>query len=259
VSNAFATLPSLIAAGLAAGATALALTSGGLGRSAALAEVAGVAPGDNRPSGPDLAQRDDLLGRHRLAVSLLAGAAPVLLVGGALGVVAGLVVAVVTHRTLASREPAHVRRRREAVARSLPLVVDLLAVTLASGASPSAALSAVAEAVEGPVAEDLRAAEHSLRLGQDPARVWRQVARQPALAALGRSMARAVETGASVRDSLHRLAEDLDASGRLEAESKARAVGVRAAAPLGLCLLPAFILLGIVPLVAGSVVRLLTY
>jgi Flp pilus assembly protein TadB len=136
--------------------------------------------------------------------------------------------------------------------------VDLLAVTLASGASPSAALSAVAEAVEGPIAEDLRAAEHSLRLGQDPARVWRQVARQPGLAALGRSMARAVETGASVRDSLHRLAEDLDASGRLESESRARAVGVRAAAPLGLCLLPAFILLGVVPLVAGSVVRLLT-
>jgi Flp pilus assembly protein TadB len=252
------TLATLLTAGLAAGATALALTSGSPGRSAALVAAAGEAPRDDRPRGTGPAQRDDLLGRNRLAVSVLAGAAPFLLVGGALGVLAGLVAAVVTHRTLASREPAHARRRREAVARSLPLVVDLLAVALASGASPSAALSAVADAVEGPVAEDLRAAELSLRLGQDPARVWRQVARQPGLAALGRSMARAVETGASVRDSLHRLAEDLDASGRLETESRARAVGVRAAAPLGLCLLPAFILLGVVPLVAGSVVRLLT-
>ncbi|HSE09150.1 MAG TPA: type II secretion system F family protein [Nocardioidaceae bacterium] len=255
MSSASGILPSLVAAGLAAGASALALTSG-VGRSSALAELAGADP-DVRAAGPQPPDRDDLLGRNRLGVSLLAGLAPVLLVGGALGVVAGLVVAVFAHRILGSREPAPVRRRREAVARSLPLVVDLLAVTLASGASPSVALSTVAAAVEGPVAEDLAAAEHSLRLGRDPARVWREVAQRPGLSALGRSMARALETGASVRESLHRLAEDLDATVRLEAESRAMAVGVRAAAPLGLCLLPAFILLGVVPLVAGSVVSLL--
>ena len=33
--------------------------------------------------------------------------------------------------------------------------------------------------------------------------------------------------------------------------TRARAVGVRAALPLGLCLLPSFLLLGIVPLVVG--------
>lgn len=251
-----AVLPGLVAAGLAAGAIALALPSSGAGVGA-LAELARVRPGDPAGEPRERSDRDDLLGRNRLAVSVLAGAAPFFFLGGALGFVAGVVGAVVAHRILGSREPAHLRRRREAVARSLPHVVDLLAVTLSSGASPSAALSAVADAVEGPVAEDLRAAEHSLRLGRDPARVWREVARQPGLASLGRSMARAVETGASVRESLHRLAEDLGSSVRLEAESRARQVGVRAAAPLGLCLLPAFILLGVVPLVAGSIVELL--
>jgi hypothetical protein len=34
-------------------------------------------------------------------------------------------------------------------------------------------------------------------------------------------------------------------------EERARTVGVRAALPLGLCLLPSFLLLGIVPLVVG--------
>ncbi|MPZ96075.1 MAG: type II secretion system protein, partial [Propionibacteriales bacterium] len=31
-----------------------------------------------------------------------------------------------------------------------------------------------------------------------------------------------------------------------------RSVGVRAAAPLGLCFLPAFVLIGIVPAIAGA-------
>ena len=49
-----------------------------------------------------------------------------------------------------------------------------------------------------------------------------------------------------------RLAVDLRRGARARVEARARAVGVRAALPLGLCLLPAFVLLGVVPLVAGS-------
>ena len=45
-----------------------------------------------------------------------------------------------------------------------------------------------------------------------------------------------------------RLAEELAQRGRAEVEDRARSVGVRAAVPLGLCLLPSFLLLGIVPL-----------
>ena len=48
-----------------------------------------------------------------------------------------------------------------------------------------------------------------------------------------------------------RLAEALAEDARGDVEDRARAVGVKAALPLGLCLLPAFVLLGIVPVVAG--------
>jgi hypothetical protein len=54
-----------------------------------------------------------------------------------------------------------------------------------------------------------------------------------------------------------RLAEDLRRRDRADVESRARSVGVKAALPLGLCLLPAFVLVGVVPLVAGSVSVLL--
>ena len=48
-------------------------------------------------------------------------------------------------------------------------------------------------------------------------------------------------------------AAELAARARADVEDRARRVGVRAAVPLGLCLLPAFLLIGIVPVVAGLV------
>lgn len=216
---------------------------------------AGAAPG--RLPGDDARHEEDLLGRHRLLVSLLSGTAPVVLVGGVVGVLGGAVAVVVVHRLLAQREPPGARRRRQRIGRDLPHAVDLLAVALAAGAAPSTALAVVADALHGPMAEELEAVRRSLALGRDPARVWREAAGRPGLAALGRAMARAVETGASVSDALHRLSEDLRAAARSEAEARARTVGVRAAAPLGLCLLPAFVLVGVVPLVASTVGALL--
>lgn len=249
-------VPTLVTAGLVAGAVALAMPRPAVTRLGKRVWSPSAGP-ETGAGGPRADERDDLVGRHRAGISVLAGAAPLVVVGGAVGVVCGVLAAAFVYRVLGAREPAHERRHREMVVRSLPQVVDLMAVTLASGASPSSALTAVADAVEGPVAAELRSAVHGLRLGRDPVRVWRELASRPGMAALGRAMARAVETGASVSDALHRLAEDLHASARLEGERKARTVGVRAAAPLGLCLLPAFVLLGVVPLVASTVSALL--
>lgn len=243
--------PLLIAcATLTAMSVGLALPSrrAGLPPTVTMAPPAAPAPG--RPPG-------DPAVRHRLLVTLLAAAAPVLLVGGAVGVAGGVLVGVAVHRFLSGRECAADRRRREQVARGLPLAVDLLAVAMAAGAAPSSALRAVAAAVDGPVAEELELVARGLALGRDPVQVWRDAARRPGLGGLGRALLRAVESGSSVSDALMRLSEDLRGAARAEAESRARTVGVRAALPLGLCLLPAFVLVGVVPLVAGMVEALL--
>ena len=65
------------------------------------------------------------------------------------------------------------------------------------------------------------------------------------------ALGRAEEGGVSVADAIARLADDLAQQACSEVERRARAVGVKAAVPLGLCLLPAFLLIGIVPLVGG--------
>ncbi|EGD45368.1 type II secretion system protein [Nocardioidaceae bacterium Broad-1] len=64
-------------------------------------------------------------------------------------------------------------------------------------------------------------------------------------------MARAQATGAPVATTVERLADDLTRNARAEVEDRARSVGVKAAVPLGICLLPAFLLLGVVPVVGG--------
>lgn len=179
-----------------------------------------------------------------LGLAVLVGHLP----GAAAGAVAAAVAWVVTGRM----ESPAARRRRTALTSALPHVVDLLAACLAVGLAPSTAVRQVVRAVGGPVAEELGQVLARLDFGVDPATAWRDLGRHPQLGVLGRTLARSVESGASVAEAMTRLAEDLRRDGRARVEATARTVGVHAAVPLGVCLLPAFLLVGVVPLVVGS-------
>ncbi len=143
------------------------------------------------------------------------------------------------------------RRERWQATRELPQVVALLAAALRSGADPGSALRLVAHALPGPASDRLGGALSRLQLGADPGAVWDHLATDDILAPLGRALGRAHRSGISVTAQIGDLAEQLAGDQRARAEERARGVGVRAAVPLGLCLLPAFVLLGIVPIVAS--------
>lgn len=192
----------------------------------------------------------------RLLVAGSAGAAVWVFLGGAVGAVLALPATIACWRVLSRAEPAGVRRRREQAARDLPHLIGLLGAGLRSGAPPEAALAGACAALPGPAADSLLPARARLLLGVDPVRVWHDLGDDPTLRPLGRALARGHETGASVVETVEHLAQALAAEARAGVEDRARAVGVRAALPLGLCLLPAFLLLGIVPLVAGLVGQL---
>lgn len=189
--------------------------------------------------------------RHRLLLAPLGGVGAHLLLGGPAAPGAGVAVAVGCWVVLGRVEPPELRRRREAVRRDLPHVVTLLGAALRGGAAPADAVATVCRALPGPAADRLRTAAARLDLGVDPATVWTGLGDDPELAPLGRALARAHVTGAPVVATVERLAEELAQRARAEVEDRARTVGVRAAVPLGLCLLPAFLLVGVVPLVAG--------
>ena len=224
---------------------------------AALAAAAAVSPRARWPAPvPDAlpaSSADDpgWMQRGRWLWSLLAGLAGATFVSGTWGLAVGGVAALATWSWVGRAEPSSVRRRREAAERDLPAVVHLLATALESGCDVGEALRVVADALPGPATRLLDAVPARLALGMPADAAWRSVLERPELAPLGRAMVRAHRSGAPVTDELARLADELDRRTRARVEDRARAVGVKAAVPLGICLLPSFLLIGVVPLVAG--------
>ena len=191
---------------------------------------------------------------------LLAGVGVAVLVSGPAGIVLGLTVTALGPSLLARLESRAQRAEREQLAADLPLLLDLLSACLTGGAALSRAAEAVAAAVPGPAGRRLAAVGSALAVGTAPAEAWRLLAgaAPPArgedpLAAAARVLARAAEGGAPVASAVSRLAVEARADARARGEQAARQVGVLAVAPLGLCFLPAFVLLGVVPVVAGLI------
>ncbi len=172
-------------------------------------------------------------------------------VGGLPGIAVGVVATLVARRVLAGAEALSARREREEVERTLPHLVDLFASTLRSGADPVAGLARVCSALPGPAADRLLPVVERSRWGAAGVEAWAAVADDEELAPLSRAMVRSQVSGASVVHTVERLADELERESLARAEDAARKVGVAAAIPLGLCLLPAFMLLGVVPTVAS--------
>jgi pilus assembly protein TadC len=157
-------------------------------------------------------------------------------------------------------EPQAVRDQRARLLADLPLVLDLLAACLAGGAPLPEAVHAVAAAVGGPAGRRLETVVSMLAVGAPPADAWAALGGtdvEDPLAPVARALARAADGGAPVAASVGRLAVDARAAARASGEQAARRVGVLVVAPLGLCFLPAFVLLGVVPVVVGLAAPLL--
>lgn len=189
--------------------------------------------------------------RWRPLAAVGAGAGAWLFVGGPVGPAAGLVAAAVSWRVLRGVEAPATRREREEVERTLPHLIDLFAATLRAGAEPVAGLAQVCAALPGPAAQQLAPVVEQSRWGASAVEAWGSVAHVEALAPLVRAMVRSQSSGASVVLAVERLADELARESSARAEDAARRVGVSAAVPLGVCLLPAFLLMGVVPTVAS--------
>ncbi|MEU9894278.1 type II secretion system F family protein [Streptomyces phaeochromogenes] len=171
-------------------------------------------------------------------------------VGGATGVVVGLVAGFGMWRW--QRRPAPVEEFDVGLAtRQLPLAADLLAACIAAGASPAVAAQAVGEALDGPVGQRLARGAAEVRLGGEPAEAWRGLAALPGARALARLLERAGESGVPAAGPVARIAAEARAEWGRTATARARRAGVLVTAPVGLCFLPAFIAIGVLPVVIG--------
>jgi tight adherence protein C len=146
------------------------------------------------------------------------------------------------------------RARAAAIVAGLPDAIDLLAVAVGAGLTVPQAVSAVGARLEGPHGGALREVSRRVSLGTP-----RSQALDLLLVELGepaRPLVSALQGadryGLPLGPTLERLAADARARRRRQAEAAARRIPIRLLFPLVLCTLPAFVLLTVVPLLAGS-------
>jgi pilus assembly protein TadC len=134
--------------------------------------------------------------------------------------------------------------------------LDVLAVCLGAGMAVSSAAAAAAPSGPPNLAGVLRRAADLLALGADPTVAWsiRSGSREsadPQIDALLRLTRRSASSGAALAGGVADLAEESRQDAGHAATAAAERAGVLIAGPLGLCFLPAFVCLGIIPVVAG--------
>lgn len=222
-----------------------------------LARSTGAAAGPVRQREPLVA--GGLIGnaRRRTRVCVLASTAAGWAVGGPVGAAVGVLAGVALTAWLDRVESPEAARSREEMSRDLPLAIDLLAACAAVGQPGAHALSVTYQAIGGPLGQRFDGLQARLAMGADPLTEWTRVGEDPQLAPLARTMVRTLQSGAPVTSGLTRLADDIRRDRRTQSQLKARNVGVKAAGPLALCFLPAFMAVGVVPTVAGAFQNLL--
>ena len=179
-------------------------------------------------------------------------AAIVLVLGLPAGLILGLVVALAGPSLLQRLQPSAEERRDLQVASDLSLALELLGACLAGGAQLDPAVRAVAAAVPGPCGQRLLRVAGALAVGTTPTEAWAVLGTGAGPAgSAARALARAAEGGAPVAAAMVLVAREARAEAAAQATRAARRAGVLAVLPLGVCFLPAFVLLGVVPAIVG--------
>ena len=179
-----------------------------------------------------------------------AGLAVSVLMGGLGGVLVGCIAGIAAWkwRSQTRSRGDVVEETRRAL--TLPVALDLLAACFSVGAAPARALSTVGTSLGGSLSVDFHTVARALDAGADVPEAWSLVSSAD-LDALASVLSRAHVTGAAITPLLAVLAHQQRQSARARAMDAARALGVRLTGPLGLCFLPAFVLVAVVPLVVS--------
>ena len=131
----------------------------------------------------------------------------------------------------------------------VPVVLELVAAALSCGLAPTEALAGAVRAAGPGVVRDLGPVVEALRLGARPEVAWQRA--HPSYAPLARTLVLSARTGAAAATALRRAAVDERTARARRGQVGARRLGVDLVVPLGLLTLPAFVLLGVVPVVLG--------
>ncbi len=132
--------------------------------------------------------------------------------------------------------------------RDTAMMLELVASMLDAGAGIGRALELIARCASPPISQSLRPVVAALAMGAAWDTAWRSPSKHaPEVVRLKEALAFAALTGAPSASILYAQAARDRREQFRAAEKRAAALGVKLVVPLGLCSLPAFICLGIVP------------
>jgi pilus assembly protein TadC len=152
-------------------------------------------------------------------------------------------------KSLASAE----EKRREVGREDFALVLDLLASAVESGGTTMGAAGHVAGVVGGPNGQALGEVVALTSVGTSPELAWRALADHPYWSDVSKELARCAHSGTASAKVLRAAAAQERRTRTAILAVKVRQVGVNSSLPLVLCYLPAFLLLGVVPIIGGLI------
>ncbi|GAB12114.1 hypothetical protein ARGLB_008_01370 [Arthrobacter globiformis NBRC 12137] len=150
----------------------------------------------------------------------------------------------------------HSQRRAEQSPglRDTAMMLELIAAMLHAGAGIGRALELVAAAASPEYRRALRPVVGAMAIGADWETAWRSSdLPSPEILALRDALGFAALTGAPSSSILYAQAARMRRERFRAAEKRAASLGVKLVVPLGLCSLPAFICLGVVPVLLALV------
>ncbi len=189
---------------------------------------------------------------------------------GSLGAIAGLALAIVEHGGLmwscgallatgvAASLPNHhldraVKARKRAVQLALPNLLDMVATSVQAGIALNGALASAIDAIDGPLADELRTTLNEIRLGRSRADALNALAARVAhedLSTVVTAIVQSERLGGNIAGMLLELAVESREKRMLRAEEIAAQLPVKMAIPMALFMLPALFLMIFAPVVA---------
>lgn len=199
------------------------------------------------------------LDRTGLLLAGASGLVVVVLLGTVVGVLVGAVAGAGAYWLHGRVRTAPDRQRSRRLQAQSPLALDLLASALEAGLPLRVAVRTVAEVSAEPTRSVLDLVHAQVQVGRGEADAWLVAAERPGNEVWrdpARDLARNADSGSAVVQVLREHARQQRTESAHQVEKRAKSVGVRSVIPMMCCYLPAFVMVGVVPIIGGLVTGL---
>jgi tight adherence protein C len=197
------------------------------------------------------------LGALGIGVSV-GGLLIVFLHNNALGIIVGVLVALVGWRLPSIVLDRARKARKESIARELPDLLDLLSTTVQAGLSLNASMLQAAEATTGALKEELTSTLSEIRLGRsrgDALTAMADRVNENSMTMMVMAIVQAEKLGSNLADVLQELSKDARDRRWMRAEEKAAQLPIKMIIPMAMFMIPSLYLMIFGPVIAELLQR----